>query len=163
MFAVYLICSWNLGVKTPSVCWVWTPSSQLWAGNGDDSTHHITACTVRPILAGPAANLNTTPTLGCALFPRTPACPEHMWGAQQMLIAVSVMRKPGGKGNHLEQHEATDLSTLHPGTRGWTHGHSPRRGAFRIPSGCAERRQMWRGPCGMWTDNGMNRRQWRKC
>lgn len=61
------------------------------------ATHHTTARTVRTILAGSAASLNAASTLCCAPFPGTPACPEHVWGAQQMLIAVSVMRKPRGK------------------------------------------------------------------
>lgn len=61
-------------------------------------THHIAARAVGPILAGPAASLNAAPALGRAPFPRTPACPEHVRGAQQVLIAVSVMGKARGQG-----------------------------------------------------------------
>jgi hypothetical protein len=61
------------------------------------ATYHIASCTVRPIFTGPPAGLNATPALGCAPFPRSPACPEHVWWAEQMFIAVSVIRKPRGK------------------------------------------------------------------
>lgn len=67
-------------------------------GCGDKvATYHIASCTVRPIFTGPTAGLNATPALGCAAFPRSPACPEHVWWAEQVFIAVSVMRKPRGK------------------------------------------------------------------
>ena len=61
------------------------------------TTHHIAAGTVRPVLAGSAASLNAAPALRGAPFPGTPAGPEHVGGAQQMLIAVSVMREARGK------------------------------------------------------------------
>lgn len=97
--------------RAPSVCWLGT-----WAGNAKVRTHHITACAVRSILAGPAASLNAAPTLGCAPFPGTPACPEHVRGTQQVFVAVSVMGKPRGKGSRSGQYEATDLSTVCPCT-----------------------------------------------
>lgn len=61
------------------------------------ATYHIASCTIRSIFTGPMAGLNATPTLGCASFPGSPACPEHVWWAQQVFIAVSVIRKPRGK------------------------------------------------------------------
>ena len=78
------------------------------------TTHHTTARTVRTILAGSAASLNVASTLRWAPFPGTPACPEHVWGAQQMLIAVSVMRKPRGKSKGLVEREATGFPLSGP-------------------------------------------------
>lgn len=71
-------------------------------GLGMRITHHVTACTVRAILAGSAASLNATPTLGRAPFPGSPSRPEHVWRAQQVLVAVSVTGKSrGGESNRL--------------------------------------------------------------
>lgn len=57
------------------------------------TTHHTAASTVRPILTGSVSSLNATPALGWCTLPRTPACPEHMEGAQQTLPAVPIMRE----------------------------------------------------------------------
>lgn len=109
MLAVYLVCSAYTGRKTSSVCSLCSPRSRLRAGDEEGSTHHIAASAVGPILASPAASLNAAPALGCAPLPRTPARPEHVRGAQQMLIAVSVKEKPRGKGNCLKVYcEAPD-------------------------------------------------------
>lgn len=100
MLALYLACSANSGRKTSGVCSLRSPRSRL-RGGDEDSTHHVAAGTVGSILTSPAASLDATPALGCAPLPRTPARPEHVRGAQQVLIAVSVKEKPRGKGNCL--------------------------------------------------------------
>lgn len=82
------------------------PHSGLWIGS-EAVTYHITSCAVRPILTGPTTGLNATPALGRAPLPRSPACPEHVRWAEQMFIAVSVRRKPRGKGGCLVPQEVT--------------------------------------------------------
>lgn len=82
------------------------PRSGLWIGS-EAVTYHITSCAVRPILTGPTTGLNATPALGRAPLPRSPACPEHVRWAEQMFIAVSVRRKPRGKGGCLVPQEVT--------------------------------------------------------
>lgn len=92
---------------------VWVLSSGLWVGS-EAGTYHITSCTVGPIFTGPTAGLNATPALGRAPLPRSPACPEHVWWAEQMFIAVSVRRKSKGKGDCLVPLEATRHVASHP-------------------------------------------------
>jgi hypothetical protein len=109
-------------------------------------THHTAACTVRPILTSPAASLNATPTLGCAAFPRPPSCPEHVWWAEQVLIAISVMRKPRGK-KILVSREAIGLSTLHPWPDVGYMGMLCMVGLVVFGVVSPYRRQMWWWPC----------------
>ena len=128
-------------------------------GLGMRTTHHITACTVRTILAGSAASLNATPTLGRAPFPGSPSCPEHVWRTQQVLIAVSVTGKPRGKQPF-------------SGARGCGPVHSPSLHRMLNPCACSAwrgaavfrvvaqgRRRMRRWPCCVSTDNGICGRQ----
>lgn len=55
--------------------------------------YHAAARTVRTIFTRPAPCLDPSSTLSRAALPRPPACPKHMWRAQQMLIAVPGRRE----------------------------------------------------------------------
>lgn len=55
--------------------------------------YHAAARTVRAIFTSPAPCLDPSSTLSRAALPWPPACPKHMRGAQQMLIAVPVRRE----------------------------------------------------------------------
>lgn len=102
---------------------VGVPRSGLWIGS-EVVTYHITSCTVRPILTGPTTGLNATPALGRAPLPRSPACPEHVRWAEQMFIAVSVRRKPRGKGGCLVPQKATRHVASQPCAGCRTDGHA---------------------------------------
>lgn len=56
-------------------------------------TYHAAARTVRTIFTCPAPCLDPSSTLSSAALPRPPACPKHMRGVQQVLIAVPVRRE----------------------------------------------------------------------
>ena len=153
------VCSASSVCRAPSGCWLWTPSATSGAGNEGDRTHHIAARAVRSVLAGPAASLNAAPALGCAPFPRTPACPEHVWGAQQMLIAVSVGGKPRGEGNRSVQPEATGLSAVRPCTGVSDTWACSAWGGFCVRSGRTIKGADVGWPCCVHTDDGMHGRQ----
>lgn len=96
--ALYVARSGHLGTKTTPARGPRPPRAGPGrAGHEQGATHHVAAHAVRPVLAGPAARLNAAPALGGAPLPGTPACPEHVRGAQQVLVAVSVRGKPRGK------------------------------------------------------------------
>lgn len=92
---------------------VWVLNSGLWVGS-EAGTYHVTSCTVGPVFTGPPTGLNATPALCRAPLPRSPACPEDVRWAEQMFIAVSVRRKPRGKGDSLVPLGATRHVASHP-------------------------------------------------
>lgn len=57
------------------------------------AAYHAAARTVRTIFTGPAPCLDPSSTLSRAALPWPPACPKHVRGAQQMLVAVPARRE----------------------------------------------------------------------
>lgn len=78
-----------------------------------NTAHHTAARTVRTIFTRPASCLDPSSTLSRAALPRPPACPEHMRGAQQMLIAVPVRREIRGQRNYLLSRQDLPQSLPH--------------------------------------------------
>lgn len=61
-------------------------------------TYHAAARAVGTVFTCPTPRLDPSSALSRAALPRTPACPKHVRGAQQMLVAVPVRRgRQGGK------------------------------------------------------------------